>query len=75
MKSRPLATAAIGALALTLVACSSTAPSGTVTDGNAASFKLEFQTGLAVDTPILTTLTELTGKFQGANPGVAIDLV
>lgn len=75
MKSRPFATAAIGALALTLVACSSTAPSGTVTDGNAASFKLEFQTGLAVDTPILTTLTELTGKFQGANPGVAIDLV
>lgn len=78
MKSRPLAITAIGALALTLAACGgSSEPSESETGGadSAAPVELEFQTGLAVDTPILTTLTELTEQFHTANPNITVDLV
>ena len=61
----------IGALALSLAACGgSSTPSG-----SEDAVELEFQTGLAVDTPLLAALTEVTERFQTDNPGTTIDLV
>jgi raffinose/stachyose/melibiose transport system substrate-binding protein len=72
MKSRLILTVAgATALVLALVGCGASGGSG----AKAGAIKLEFQTGQAVDSALLKTITSVTKKFEAANPNVTIDLV
>lgn len=66
MKSRGIAALGTVSLALTLAACGS--------DSAADGTRLEFQTGLAVDSDILAALTQVTEEFEKQNPDVSIEL-
>ncbi|MDQ1598299.1 MAG: raffinose/stachyose/melibiose transport system substrate-binding protein [Microbacteriaceae bacterium] len=72
MKSRLVLTVAgATALVLALVGCGASGGSG----AKAGPVKLEFQTGQAVDSAFLKTLTSVTKKYEAAHPNVTIDLV
>lgn len=70
MKSRSILVVA-AATALILVASGCSASGGS----QEGSVKLEFQTGLSVDSTFMKTLTSITKKFQTENPGITIELV
>ncbi|MDQ1584384.1 MAG: raffinose/stachyose/melibiose transport system substrate-binding protein [Microbacteriaceae bacterium] len=75
MKSRLAIAAAAVSISLALAGCSGASSAGSGTSAGGPSGSLEVQTGLAVDSKLLTTLKSVTADFEKANPGVKVNLV
>lgn len=77
MKSRLALAAAVAAISLTLVGCSSggssAAPAANSSGG--ISGKLEIQSGQAIDSKLFATLKSITAEFEKSHPQVSINLV
>jgi len=71
MKSRLAWLAASAAIALSLAGCGASADAS----GGGGDGTLEVQTGLSVDSHLMSTLKEVTGSFEKANPDIKLNLV